>query len=303
MAKIQTGECDKIKSELDTYLEQLREDLKSVHSAVMEFNDISNDKMDGDDFIKVKAHLQPYVSLLGTAYWELQTLIYAQERANNKMEKYVGEYSTYGVNEITDPVNNEDMLDTVRQLEEKYKADYEMKKELECARETTEDKYDDAGNYITTITNHFTSGGGEAKYESDEVQAAYDLWQKYLKGRIYLERLATDDESAYKIFNEPLTVLLNHINEKNDGIIEMTVRASIKEKIVADPTGFTLEDAKKTGIDSIDYDKGYFDYFKSKADTGSADSVLGDGDDIVNGSEENTGADVTNGSESLVPIG
>ena len=49
-----------------------------------------------------------------------------------------------------------------KEVEEKYKADYEMKKELECVRETTEDKYDDAGNYITTITNHYTSGGGEA---------------------------------------------------------------------------------------------------------------------------------------------
>lgn len=291
MAKIKTEECNSIKAELTEYLTKLQEDTKAVKTAIEGFYDIPNDKMDGDDFIKVKAHLKAYSELFESIQSKIDELNVAQGEANDKMEKYVDEYSTYEVPEITDPVNNEDMLDTVRQKEKEYKDDYDMKKESECVRETTSAEYYN-GKYIGTVTNHYTSGNEEAKFHHDQVQAAYDLWQKYVKGREYLERLATDDESAYKAFNESLTILLDHINEKNDGIIEMTVKASIKEKIIADPTGFTLEDAKKTGIDSIDYDQGYFDYFKSGAGAGSADSALNDdnNDSIVNGKEGDTGA-------------
>lgn len=284
MAKIKTGECNSIKAELTEYLTKLQDDTKAVKTAIEGFNYLSNDKMDGADFNKVKAHLSSYSELFESIQSKIDELNVAQGNANDKMEKYVDEYSTYDVPEITDPVNNEDMRDKVKEQEDYYKNLYYEMKAFECAKEVSEEVKNDKGETTGSVLKHYTSTGGTAKYEKAEVDEVYNKWQKYIKAREYLDRLSSTDAAAWRIFSEGTNKILSDITAKNDSIKEMTIRASVKNQLIGrDPTGLDLNAIRNEAVDKGvgSYSEEYYNKFNAdtNSDVGTVDSsVTPDGD-------------------------
>lgn len=268
MAKIKTEECNSIKAELTEYLTKLQEDTKAVKTAIEGFYDIPKDKIDGADFNKVKAHLRSYSELFESIQSEIEELNVAQGEANDKMEKYVDEYSTYDVPEITDPVNNEDMLDIVTQKEQEKHDDYDYKKEHECIWEEKVENKDDKGYVISVDTIHHTACEDGVYFHSDEVNAAYRLWRKYLRAKKYLWRLKDEDSAAYERFNTAITTLKTDIDTQNEMIVEMTIKASVKNAIVSG--NLDLNSVRDSAVkNGLDYDSGYYDDFNNNTNDGT----------------------------------
>lgn len=268
MAKIKTEECNSIKAELNTYLEQLKTDTAAVKTSIESFCDLPNDKMDGADFVKVKAHLKSYSKLFESIQLKIDDLNIAQRDANDKMEKYVDEYSTYGVPEITDPVDNESMLDLVTQIEQEKHEDYDYKKEHECIWEETVVNEDDKGRVISTSIIHHTACEDGVYFHSAEVSAAYNIWQKYLKAKKYLLRLKDEDSAAYEKFNTAITTLKTDIDTQNETIVEMTIKASVKNAIVSG--NLDLDSVRAGAVkNGLDYDSGYYDDYNNNTNDGT----------------------------------
>lgn len=279
MAKIKTEECNSIKAELTEYLTKLQEDTKAVKTAIEGFYDIPKDKIDGADFNKVKAHLRSYSELFESIQSEIDELNVAQGKANDKMENYVDGYSTCsasnitepgdeGVPEVTDPVNNEDMLDIVTQIEQEKHDDYDYKKEHECIEETKEAIEDDTGYIISVNIVHHTACEDGVYFHSDEVNAAYRLWRKYLRAKKYLLLLKDEDSAAYEMFNTAITTLKTDIDTQNEMIVEMTIKASVKNAIVSG--NLDLDSVRDSAVkNGLDYDSGYYDDFNSNTDDGT----------------------------------
>ena len=263
MAKIKTEECNSIKAELTEYLIKLQEDTKAVKTAIEGFYDIPKDKIDGADFNKVKAHLRSYSELFESIQSKIDELNVAQGEANDKMEKYVDEYSTYDV-----PVNNEDMLDIVTQIEQEKHDDYDYKKEHECIWEETVETKDDAGKVISSYLVHHTACEDGVYFHSDEVNAAYRIWRKYLKAKKYLWRLKDEDSAAYERFNTAITTLKTDIDTQNEMIVEMTIKASVKNAIVSG--NLDLNSVRDSAVkNGLDYDSGYYDDFNNNTNDGT----------------------------------
>lgn len=262
MALIHTNECKMIKDELNKYLEQLKNDTTAVKMSIESFYDISKDKTDGADFNKVKAHLKSYSILFESIQSKIDELNVAQGNANDKMENYVDEYSTYGVPEITDPVDNGSMLDTVTQIEQEKHNDYDYKKEHECIWEETVENKDDKGQVVSSYVVHHTACEDGVYFHSDEVNVAYRIWRKYLMAKKYLLRLKDEDSAAYEMFNNSITAIKTDIDTQNEKIVEMTIKASVKNAIVSGNLDLdsVRDSAAKNGLN---YDSGYYDDFNN----------------------------------------
>ena len=274
MAKIQTGECDKIKSELDTYLEQLKTDTTAVKTSIESFYDIPKDKIDGADFNKVKAHLKSYSVLFESIQSKIDELNVAQGNANDKMEAACNERSGYTYVRLFKYVDNEKQLEFV---ESRIAT-------LQTQIEETE----------TAISNYSwcsaCSGGGgrcvsgcQAGYDAlnAKLNSLKDLKREYVATRNYINRLFNeDDKAAYEGFNTSITALKTDIDTQNDKIKEMTIKASVKDAIISG--NLDLESVRNGAVESgLDYNSDYYNEFEKPtgSDTGSSESLVNNGDE------------------------
>lgn len=241
MAQINDGECDSVKTQLTTYLEQLQVDLNNVKTSIDDFNNISEGLMAGADFDKVKGHMYQYWELLDSIKNPMETLESNQSTANTNMETYVDERSSYVYVSDFSYVNNEDQLSYVNEKIEHYK------KEIERYQNAIANFTYCSGCYNETVcTNNCAQTLASLK---DSLECAKKLKEKYEKSRDYILRLDPEDSSAYNTFNEAVEALKTNIDSQNEAIIEMTIKSSVTSSVTSG--NLSLDSAKSAALGGI----------------------------------------------------
>lgn len=279
MSKLVSGDCASIMGQLDSYLEQLCSDLLNVQKSIQSFNDLPNDKMDGADFVKVKAHMMSYADACHSARDMLNDVIDAQKNANQNMENYCDERKGYILVQDDSFVDNVDQVNRINEKLEVLKAELSR-----CIQEK---------NDIVCSPDHKGCNCAERIAALEDaivnISARITLYNRALA---YVNRLSGEDSANSDIFSAAVNELKNKVTEYNNNIKEMTIRASVKGQLTGvDPTKLDLkgirDNAVKNGIGS--YSEEYYNNFNAdtNSDVGTVDSSLTPDDDV-----DSTGAEV-----------
>lgn len=273
MSKLVSGDCTSIMGQLDSYLKQLGSDLLNVQKSIQSFNDLPNDKMDGADFVKVKAHMMSYADACHSARDMLNDVMDAQKNANQNMESYCDERTGYILVQDDSFVDNVDQANRIKEKLEVLEAELSH-----CIQEK---------NGIVCTPDHQETGCNcAARIAALEKQIA-DISAKitaYKKALAYVNRLSGEDSANFGTFSAAVDKVKNKVTEYNNGIKEMTIKASVKSQLVGvDPTKLDLkgirDSAVENGIGS--YGEEYYNNFNAdtNSDVGTVDSsVTPDGD-------------------------
>lgn len=273
MSKLVSGDCTSIMGQLDSYLKQLGSDLLNVQKSIQSFNDLPNDKMDGADFVKVKAHMMSYADACHSARDMLNDVMDAQKNANQNMENYCDERMGYILVQGDNFVDNVDQVNRIKEKLEVLEAELSR-----CIQEK---------NGIVCTPDHQKTGCTCAERIAALEDAIVNISARitlYKRALAYVQRLSGEGSANFGTFSAAVDKVKNKVTEYNNNIKEMTIRASVKSQLTGvNPTGLDLNAIRNEAVDKGvgSYSEEYYNNFNvdTNSDVGTVDSsVTPDGD-------------------------
>lgn len=215
--KVISGEPESITPKIEKYIEDAKNSVDAVSKAVDNFISSSKKELEGEDFNRVRWHMQAYCDTLDNATKLLVELPDIVSSANSTMQNYCNE------NNWKSPADEDNIPEAQLQYDKAVQL-YNVMKSNECTQETP--ITDKKGIVIGTDHN--------GKYHAGEINRArenMELWKARLR---YLQQMKPTDTNAYNECNSKVLEIVTQTNARCDDIVVMNISGAINEIINSD---------------------------------------------------------------------